>query len=270
MIFALIIFLTALSISVSAAYFSVVGLISIFSANPILIGLMGASLEAGKLVTASFLYRHWSNLNILLKSYLIIAVIILSGITSLGIFGYLSKSHTVDTINYTNNVTRIETLTQQLDIEKKRLVILLEQSGKFETPSRKIQNDINTTQDKISKITEELLPLKEISNKGNAEIGAIRYVSQLMYSSSSTDDIERSVRVIILLLVFVFDPLAILLVVSGNMELKLMKSRPSKAKKSRVKSWFQNLNTLTINKNAIVDFEKELFKKNNNTPPPKR
>jgi len=93
MIFASILLGTALAISGIAGYFSIMGLTYIFSASPTPILIMGAALEIGKLVTASYVYRQWDSINTLMKSYLIISVVVLSLLTSMGIFGFLSKAH---------------------------------------------------------------------------------------------------------------------------------------------------------------------------------
>ena len=93
MVLALVTLITALAISAVAAFYSIVGLIAIFSASALSIAIMGIVLEIGKLVTASWLYQNWKRVPFLLKSYLTIAVIVLMFITSMGIFGYLSKAH---------------------------------------------------------------------------------------------------------------------------------------------------------------------------------
>ena len=93
MILAMSTLLTALGISAVAAYYSIVGLMAIFSASAMSIAIMGVVLEIGKLITASWLYQNWKRVPFLLKSYLTLAVIVLMFITSMGIFGYLSKAH---------------------------------------------------------------------------------------------------------------------------------------------------------------------------------
>jgi hypothetical protein len=109
MIFAVILLLTALAISSIAGYFSIIGLAHIFSANPMPIIVMGCVLELGKLVTASFVYRQWDKINTILKIYFVSSVVILSVITSLGIFGYLSKSYTSDSASIYDSETKIKT-----------------------------------------------------------------------------------------------------------------------------------------------------------------
>ena len=93
MVLALVTLITALGISAVAAFYSIVGLMAIFSASALSIAVMGIVLEIGKLITASWLYQNWKRVPFLLKSYLTIAVVILMFITSMGIFGYLSKAH---------------------------------------------------------------------------------------------------------------------------------------------------------------------------------
>ena len=131
MIFAVILLLTALAISGIAGYFSIVGLAHIFSANVLPIVIMGSILEVGKLVTASFVYRQWNKINILMKTYFVISIIILSIITSLGIFGYLSKSYTSDSAGIYDSETQISTTKNLIDIERKRLDNLLDLKIEF-------------------------------------------------------------------------------------------------------------------------------------------
>jgi hypothetical protein len=222
--FTLLLFFTAVGISAVAAYFSIVGLISIFTASPIAIAIMGGSLEIGKLVTASFLYRYWYSIHITLRIYFTTTVVILSIITSLGIFGYLSQSHSGSGVDYVTNTTRIDNLNERLSIEKNRLAILLKQSEGYAQPNQKLERQITESQNKIEVLTKEILPLREAKNKGNAEIGAIRYVAELVYGKNDFDTIEKSVQWIIIVLICVFDPLAILLLIAANHTLRITNS----------------------------------------------
>lgn len=219
--FTLLLFFTAVGISAVAAYFSIVGLISIFTASPIAIAIMGGSLEIGKLVTASFLYRYWHSIHLTMRIYFTATVIILSIITSLGIFGYLSQSHSGSGVDYVTNTTRIDSLNERLSIEKNRLAILLKQSEGYAQPNQKLERQITESQNKIETLTKEILPLREEKNKGNAEIGAIRYVAELIYGKNDFDTIEKSVQWIIIMLICVFDPLAILLLIAANHTLRI-------------------------------------------------
>jgi hypothetical protein len=229
--FTYLLLLTALGISAVAGYFSIVGLTLIFSAAFWPIVTMGVVLELGKLVTASFIYRMWSKVNWLLKTYFVISVIVLSAITSLGIFGYLSKSYTSDSASLYDNETKIATSKEILDVERRRLDNLLKQLEKRDKGNSRIEKDIKQTQDNISRLTIEIGEYQKEKNKQNSEIGPIRYISELFYDKNDLETIDKAVRMIIVVLVFVFDPLAILLVIAANMMLR-QRYKPKKSKHS--------------------------------------
>jgi hypothetical protein len=246
MIFAVILLLTALAISSIAGYFSIVGLAHIFSANPMPIIVMGCVLELGKLVTASFVYRQWDKINLVLKVYFVSSVVILSVITSLGIFGYLSKSYTSDSASIYDSETKIKTNKDLLNIETERLKNLMLQQSQRENPNKRVETEIRSTQDKISIITKEIGEMQKEKNKQNSEIGPIRYISELIYHQNDLETIDKAVRLIIMTLMFVFDPLAILLVVAANMLLKAEK------RKNRPKS---NKYSIEIDKNDVFNIK---------------
>ena len=118
MILAVLTLLTALAISAVAAYYSIIGLIAIFSAAVIPIAVMGVVLETGKLVTAAWVYHNWKRTPKLLKSYLISAVVVLMFITSMGIFGFLSKAHIEQTTVTSDNTLQIELIESQIQRER--------------------------------------------------------------------------------------------------------------------------------------------------------
>jgi len=250
MIFALIILVSALAISAVAAYFSIIGLTLIFSGAPMQIAFMGITLEIGKLVTASFLYRNWNKLNHVIKVYFTISVVVLSIITSLGIFGYLSKSYISDSKNIYTTEIQINTKEQQLQIEKSRLENLLKQQDQRATAVRRLEMELQTTQNNIIQLTNEIGTLKSNMSELSVEIGPIRYIAKMIYGSDDLDTIDQAVRLIILSLMFVFDPLAILLVVAANMQLKTF----TRARKSyRIK------NGINIDKSSVMEMKGNLF-----------
>jgi hypothetical protein len=114
----LITLFSALFISTIAAWFSIAGLIAIFPGAPVAVGLMGAALEMGKLVSASWIYRFWNNTNILMRMYFIVAVMVLSLITSVGIFGYLTRAHVEGTQGLDANTEQITLLDEQIVMER--------------------------------------------------------------------------------------------------------------------------------------------------------
>lgn len=246
MIFAIILLLTALAISGIAGYFSIIGLAHIFSANPLPIIVMGCVLEVGKLVTASFVYRQWDKINFVLKTYFVASVVVLSIITSLGIFGYLSKSYTSDSAGIYDSETKLNTTQNLIEIERKRLDNLLQQQAKRDAPNKRIELDIRESQNKISELTKEIGVVQKDKNKQNSEIGPIRYISELVYQKNDMETIDKAVRLIIMSLMFVFDPLAILLVVAANMLLKAERRKP-KARFTR--------NSIEIDKSAVFNIK---------------
>ena len=240
---ALLVF-SALSVSAVAGWFSIVGLMAIFPAAAIPILTMGAVLEVAKLVTASWLYRNWDSAGVLLKSYFTAAVVTLSIITSIGIFGFLSKAHIEQTVNAGgNNELQIETLERriayqqtiiqdaetvlaQLDTTVETLIeydrirgetgaIATRNSQREERDS--LNQQITAAYSAIEETQTALLPLQKEQLSLEAEVGPLKYIAELIYGDEAQDHFDAAVRWIIILIVLVFDPLAILLVISANM-----------------------------------------------------
>ena len=239
MILAIITLLTALGISAVAAYYSIVGLMAIFSASAISIAIMGVVLEIGKLITASWLYQNWKRVPFLLKSYLTVAVVVLMFITSMGIFGYLSKAHIdqgkgvaeiylkVDRADgrietERNNIVRYEKQLTNLDTALNRYLELgavskgLQKREEQEPERKQLVTLINESQERIDDLLTERSEYQLQINSFEVEIGPIKYISALIYGDEALDYIDTAVRAVILTLVFVFDPLAVLLIISAN------------------------------------------------------
>ena len=243
MILAIITLLTALGISAVAAYYSIVGLMAIFSASAISIAIMGVVLEIGKLITASWLYQNWKRVPFLLKSYLTLAVVVLMFITSMGSFGYLSKAHIdqgkgvaeiylkverVDNRIETerNTIARYEKQLTNLDTALNRYLDLgavskgLAKREEQEPERRELVRLINESQKRIDDFLTERSEYQLQINSFEVEIGPIKYISALIYGDEALDYIDTAVRAVILTLVFVFDPLAVLLLISANMSMQ--------------------------------------------------
>ena len=224
-----------IAISAISAWYSIVGLTAIFAGAFWSIVIMGATLEVGKIITVTYLYRNWKSLSILITTYFISAVMILMAITSMGTFGYLSKAHIEHTSDSQNidakleridqmitrereRIVRAERVQSQLDasinslIDQKYVVIGLEARRKQESERKDIAERIREYQTTIDKLTDEKIPLQQSMRDARREVGPIRYVAELIYGSSDTELMERSIRGIIILLVLVLDPLAILLI----------------------------------------------------------
>ncbi len=230
---------SALSVSAVAAYFSIVGLITIFPAAAMAIMGMGIVLEIAKLVAASWVYQYWDRIRFLMKSYMVSAVLILSIITSLGIFGFLSRAHIEQVAVYTDQDLNMEVIEFRLESEKDKLtayrdriealdLVLLEsrrQDRNYVTRTQReererINADIDESIVLIDQYNEQLLPLRMEQAKMEAELGPINYISELFYGETGEQRIDSAVRIIILLLIFVFDPLAIIMVLAANIAIR--------------------------------------------------
>jgi len=213
-------FLTAISLSGIAAYYSIIGLAAIFVGAFWPVVFMGSVLEVSKLVTASWLYRNWKVAPVLLKSYLTAAVVLLMLITSMGIFGFLSKAHIDSTLNSGANTVELKTINQQEKITKERLDYLLARAKDPSTASGKLDKQIQDTQKDLTEISKKKLPLMKEDIKLSADVGPIKYVAQLIYGDTE-DGIDKAVRLVIMIIMVVFDPLAVLLLISANISMNL-------------------------------------------------
>jgi len=243
MFLTLLTFLSAISISVIAAGYSIIGLATLFAGSAVAIIAMGSALEVGKLVAASWLYHNWrSNIPRLLKAYLFTAIIVLIFITSMGIFGFLSKAHLDQVKPQSSNNIKIELLDKQINqqnliIERaeKQITLLdkalevyidkeyvsrgLKERKKQEEERKELNTAINNASDEISKLTLQKSEIELTQDKIEAEVGPIKYVAELIYGENAKDNFDKAVRIVILILIFVFDPLAVLLLIAANISL---------------------------------------------------
>ena len=254
--FPLLIALSALSVAGCAAFYSVFGLSKLFAGAQFEVILMAGSLEVAKLVVASLLYQYWTTINKFLRAYFVIAVFVLMAITSGGIYGFLSnayqetavKSELLDKglavlqqkqITYKDNKKDFHTEKLQLNQSIADLRVSLSnphqvqymdrESGNLITTSsssarRALKKELETaveernvinkklegTQDSILKIDIELVEL-QISNEEQRELGPLKYISAL-----TGKPMDEVVNWFLLLIIFVFDPLAIAMIVAMN------------------------------------------------------
>ena len=234
-------FSTAIALSGIAAYYSVIGLAQIFPGSFWPIILMGSILEVAKLVTVSWLYNNWNNTIRVMRYYFLSAIVLLMVITSMGIFGYLSKAHLDSNVILGANTVQLKTLETQEKIAKDRLTYLLQRAGDPATASNKIDKQIQDTQTELKRISTEKLPLMAEENKLSAEIGPIKYIAELFYSKDDPGFIDKAVRAVIMIIIIVFDPLAVLLLIAANQTYKTIQNNPKeelrpikKAKKKKV------------------------------------
>ena len=274
MFFGLVTLFVALSISAVAAYYSIVGLMAIFSAAAFSIAVMGVVLEIGKLVTASWLYQNWKTVPKVLKYYLTSAVVILMFITSMGIFGYLSKSH-IDAGTNTSQVTvkldrvnsriaseqkvidRAERQLDNLDKALERYVELgavskgLDRRISQEEERLKLTNMVNKSQEKIDEYLDEKSDYELEIKNFEVEVGPLKYISALLYGDDALTFLENAVRWVILILVFVFDPLAVLLVVAANITIRDVLNKRKRIKDKLLRK--QRKNKILVKEEPIGD-----------------
>ena len=235
MIQSIITFLTAIALSGIAAYYSVIGLAQIFPGSFWPIVIMGTVLEISKLVTVSWLYNNWKKTSIILKSYFLIAIFLLMSITSMGIFGFLSRAHIDSNISLGANSVQLQILEQQEKNAKDRLEYLLKRAGdEPDKISVKIDNAIQSVQKELKNINEQKLPLLTEENKLSAEIGPIKYIADLIYDKNDDEIIDKAVRIVILTIIIVFDPLAVLLLIASNQSYEKTKIQINKKTKKRI------------------------------------
>ena len=241
--------LSALLIAGSAAAFSVYGLAKLFSGAFLSVVIMAGSLELGKLVTASFLYRYWNMINWFQKVYMTIATIVLVFITSAGIFGYLSNAYQGATLEFEKQSTeliaveeRIEQLEEDKVFLKEELsVAISELPDNYITAKRKLREDYNP---QILMVNEEILDYKK--TRADLEIQLVSTgvdVGPAIYLARTFGtDIDTVVKFFIFILIFVFDPLAVMLVIAYNQALMLRNEEqdvasPEGKEKTQTEHW---------------------------------
>ena len=255
--------LSALLLSGIAGYYSILGLAAIFTGAFWPIVFMGSVLELSKLVTTSWLYRNWETCPFLLKSYLTSAVVILMLITSMGIFGFLSKAHIDSTMDSGANTVEIKILTQQEKITKERLEYLLARAKDPSTASNRLDKQIQDTQKELTEINKKRLPLLKESNKLVAEVGPIKYVGDMVYGTDDDNAIDKAVRLVIMLIMVVFDPLAVLLLIAANISMQQRVKVPEVVKESKPVSVTE---TVEVDKENIADIEEGYDRKKRGFP----
>lgn len=243
-----LLFINALALSISAEYYAIVGLMAIFSGSPISIAVMGATLGSAKLVIVSWLYRNWNKTSLILKSYFVFAVIVLMSLTSMGIFGYLSKAHLEQgsvsaeaQAKLSIYDEKIKTAKENIEANRKQLkqmdeavdqVMARSTDEKGADKSNAIRRsqqrdraalarDIEANQKIIGALNDESAPLRAEVRKVEAEVGPIKYIAALIYDDvTDSNTLEKAVRFMIIMIVVVFDPLAVLMFIAYNQSVK--------------------------------------------------
>ncbi len=288
MFFSLCTLLVAICLSSVSAYYSVLGLTTIFSAAVLPITIMGITLEVAKIMGTVWLHKYWDRASLRLKFYLVPAIISLMLLTSLGGFGFLSKAHLdqmVPASNIQDQVSiidnKINILQTNLNTNKQELqqinasiaqvldrtktaggVLTSIRLAKSQSKNKKeLENEIISLQNQISTLQTEKLPLTEKLNKVSADVGPIRYLAQMIYGGKATADVlESSVRIVIMLIVFVFDPLAIVLILAATQSLEWSREHldPIKLKDAEIHELNIAIKEIMLEKKEMLERTKQV------------
>ena len=245
MYLAYLLLFTGLTISGVAIYYSVIGMAAIFAAAPIPVYIMGTTLEIAKLVGASWLKANWEKAPTFIKTYMTTAIIVLMMITSMGIFGFLSKAHSDQSLvsgDVLDKVAiieeKIKTHKENIDAARKALKQLdesVDQTVARSTSEKSVgravdirrsqnkersilRNEIETSQREVAKLNEEKAPIAKDLRKVEAEVGPIKYIAAFVYGDNPDQNVlEKAVTWVIIMIVIVFDPLAVVMLVAAQM-----------------------------------------------------
>jgi len=289
MFLTLVTFISAISISLIAAGYSILGLATLFAGAYVPIIAMGSALEVGKLVAASWLYHNWrSNIPKSLKAYLFTSIIVLIFITSVGIFGFLSKAH-LDQVKPTAGnqeqielidkkirqeekiIERAEKTLAQLDkaldvyIDKEYVSRGLKERNKQKEERDLLNKSIDEAMEKIANLNNSKSSINIEQLKLEADVGPLKYVAELIYGDNAKDHFDSAVRIIILILIFVFDPLAVLLLIAANISLNQWRDKRDEKKTDTMERALRRIEVLE-SRNKRLKIYKDLTKEFGDNP----
>ncbi len=289
MFLTLVTFISAISISLIAAGYSILGLATLFAGAYVPIIAMGSALEVGKLVAASWLYHNWRrNIPKSLKAYLFTSIIVLIFITSVGIFGFLSKAHLDQVKPTAGNTEQIALIDKKIKQEEKiieRAEKTLAQLDKaldvyidkeYVSRGLKERNKQKEERDLLNKsIDESMAKIADLNNskssinieqlKLEADVGPLKYVAELIYGDNAKDHFDSAVRIIILILIFVFDPLAVLLLIAANISLNQWRDKRDENKSDTMERALKRIEVLE-GRNKRLKIYKDLTKEFGDNP----
>ena len=234
----------ALALSTVAEYYSIIGLTAIFAGAFVPVVIMGVTLGVAKIVTTVWLRKYWNRCGLILKLYLVPSVIVLAFLTSMGIFGFLSRAHIEQGMPTGDIAAKVSLIDEKIKVQRDNIEVSRsalsqmdaqvnarldrgssEQSAERAVQIRrqqqaernKLQKEIADAQKEIGSLNEERAPIASELRKVEAEVGPIKYIAAMIYGDNSDNNtLEAAVRWVIIILVLVFDPLAIALVLPGN------------------------------------------------------
>lgn len=237
-------FITGIVLSGVAGFFSIAGLTTLFSGAFWSVVVMGTILEISKLVAISWLYNNWNRASFALRSYLFIAILVLMIITSMGIFGYLSRAHIDQKVSLSTGVgsemtilkndiqnkeSEIADINKQLSVIDTSIDKMLDKgqakdSLKASDSQKKKRDDLvlkkNTLTKELTDLKTQMIKHDNDYKKIEAELGPIKYIAEAVYGQTSEEILDKSVRYVILILIIVFDPLAVFLLIAFNVSMR--------------------------------------------------
>lgn len=253
--------ISGLAISGVAVYYSVVGLTAIFSAAAIPIIIMGIALEIGKLVATLWLKQNWLIAPKIIRAYLISAIVLLMLITSMGIFGFLSKAHSDQNLVGGEIISqlaiydeKIKTSKENIETKRRELkqmdeavdqVMARSQDEKGADKSialrksqqrdrTRISQEIETEQKRLSELNNAAAPIRAQVRQVEAEVGPLKYIAAFIYGETDNTVLEKSVVWVILILIVVFDPLAIILLLASQITFQNLKSKTAEVSSAQI------------------------------------
>jgi hypothetical protein len=279
MLFGIFVLLVALIISGVAAYYSIAGLVAIFAAAATPIIIMGAALEVGKITATVWLHKYWNQASLQFKLYLIPAIAALMIITSMGIFGYLSKAHMDQSIPAGDVIAQVQIFDdkikterdnievnkkalQQMDMQVDQMLLRTDNEQgairavkirKQQLEERKsLQESIAQSQKTIVQLQSERSPISAQVRKVEAEVGPVKYIAALIYGDNPDSNLlERAVRWVIILLILVFDPLAVVLILAADQTFMWHKN-PKEETKIKIDPNLEDIDSLDLEESLDI------------------
>lgn len=243
---------SGLTLSIVAEYYSIVGLTAIFPTAVISVVIMGVALGLGKIVATIWLKQNWSIAPLAVKTYLMAAILTLMFITSMGIFGFLSKAHLEQAVPTGDVAAKIALIDEQIRVEKEnidearkslaQLDAQVDQRLSRSTDDRgaeravqirrqqqaeraRLQKDIASAQTNIGRLNTERAPIAADLRKIEAEVGPIKYIAQFVYGEADQTLLEKAVTWVIIILIVVFDPMALILLLASQISFQNFRER---------------------------------------------
>lgn len=277
--------LSGISLSIVAEYYSILGLMAIFSAAPISVVVMGIALGVGKITATLWLKQNWKIAPWSIRGYLLSAISVLMLITSMGIFGFLSKAHSDQSLVSGDVLSKIALYDEKIKTEKENIeanrkalkqmdeaVDQIMGRSSSETGANRavsvrraqqreraqLQKDIAKSQQTIASLNEQRAPIAAEVRKVEAEVGPIKYIAAFVYGETNEGLLEKAVTWVIIILIIVFDPLAVVLLLSSQISFQNFRERTRAVYSEWTEDDFDQLAEDNLSNYNFEDFDKPI------------